>query len=278
MHRTDRTSPGRTLCGLGLPRGTTGAQHARRGFKVCSRCQTVEAKLPVPRTDRPVPSNLPTSQVHVTSKQPMGWVQLSKPPNVLHRPDPDNPNRVMCGPAMTGKRTIHLARPQPWPACPLCQHRLDERAERVRRQKRGVDSAADRTFRPLVSARVQRRLAAGRVLGDGPTGVAGSWQLPIGWVRLDDRSVWHQPHPERINQVMCELRLPAKTPVLRRRIGSRRTCHDCQAMRAAALTEIRERDRQDDNRRRPPIATDRVLEPLPLRTVRGGLPSLGRRR
>lgn len=73
---------------------------------------------------------------------------------------------------------------------------------------------------------------------------------------------------------MCELPLPARTSVYQRRVGTKRVCPDCQAMRTQALIELRELDR----RQPPPAPRIATRQPPRLQVVRGGLPTLGKDR
>lgn len=125
-----------------------------------------------------------------------------------------------------------------------------------------------------MSARIRERLAAGPVIGDGPASAAGTWRAPTGWVQLDGGAVWHRLHPERPDQVMCELPLSVAASVLARRATTAPTCPDCHAVRTQALRELRELDR-----RRPfPAQRTRTAQPPRAQIVRGGLPTLGRDR
>ncbi|MGH2602525.1 MAG: hypothetical protein ACRDJ9_24465, partial [Dehalococcoidia bacterium] len=127
---------------------------------------------------------------------------------------------------------------------------------------------------PVVSERIKERLAAGPVIGGEPVGTAGTWRLPLGWARRDDQAVWHRPHPERPDQVMCELPLPLTASVYQHRVTNDPDCPDCDAVHAQALKELRERDRQLPPQ--PRQATTR--QPPRAQIVRGGLPTLGRDR
>lgn len=292
MHRTDPAGRGRTLCDRELDPRTPVVRAPRRAFTICVKCRAAGAQYPIPQpgqpTDRATVAAADAAplrpRIRVVEGRSLGWVQLPKPPQILHRPDPYLPDRVLCGLVLPGRTPIHQTPPTQWPPCPECQQRADAEAKAGAEAKRdhhrggrpdhpagGPPQAAPK---PAVSARVRRLLAAGPVLGDGPTGTAGTWQLPVGWVRLDSRSSWHRPHPERPDQVMCGLALPAGVAVLRRRVGTRRACPDCEAVRAAALTEQRARDRTT-RQKRSARATPRPPRPRP---VRGGLPTLGRNR
>jgi hypothetical protein len=98
--------------------------------------------------------------------------------------------------------------------------------------------------------------------------------VPAGWVRLDDQTVRHRPHPERSDQVMCELPLPAVASVYQQRVTTNQVCPDCHAVRTQALKELRELDRLLP----PPAPRTATRQPPRPQIVRGGLPTLGRDR
>jgi hypothetical protein len=232
------------LCGNQLAATTPVLQTPRRAFSICLDCRAAGAQYPIPQPSHAAQSAPERPPRRIIDAGAPCWIQLTKPSRVLHRPDPYIPDRVMCGRVLPGRVPIHRTPPQPWPACPDCQQRVDAESRQDRRQRSRVPGPADQPRPPAVSAWIQRRLAAGPVLGDGPTGTAGTWRLPVGWVRLDGRSVWHRPHPERPDRVMCDLPLHPAVPVFRRRVGNKRACPDSEAVRAAALTELRDRERQ----------------------------------
>jgi hypothetical protein len=304
MHRTDPARPGWALCGRQLDPNAPVLQDPRRAFVICADCRAAGAQYPIPLRGRAADPPPARSRHRVVEGRALGWVQLPRPPRVLHRPDPYIPDRVICGQVLPGNVPIHRTPPQDWPACSRCQAKIDADPEEARRDRRWrvatastvqtpgqsagragrqrdrVPSSPDRAPRPpAVSARILRRLAALSVLGAGPTGTAGTWRLPVGWVRLDGCPVWHRPHPERPDRVMCELILPATVSVYRRRTTNEPACPDCDAVRARALSELRERERQRADGQ-PPAPTKRTTPPRPPRPrmVRGGLPTLGRDR
>lgn len=281
MHRTAADRPGWTLCGRQLDAAEPVYPDVpRRAFSICVGCRTAGAEYPIP-----APSRAPqraTAGSTTIERRGLGWVQLPQPPQVLHRPDPYVPDRVLCGKVLQGTVPIHRTPPQSWPACPDCQAKIQGR---LRRQQQSAEQAAGQRGRPVAplprqrraSERIRRRLAAGPVLGARPTGMAGTWRLPVGWVQF--RGLWHRPHPEQPDQVMCELTLPAAAPVYRRRTANEPLCPDCNAVRSAALAELRAQDRQ---RALPAPAgkRSRRSDPSPprIQIVRGGLPTLGRDR
>jgi len=289
MHRTDRSRAGHTLCGRYLDPTVPVLQNVRRAFSICVACRDAGAQYPIPQPAAVAgPARQPWQRVVEGGR--LGWVQLPKPAlRVLHRPDPYIPDRVLCGLKLPGRVPIHETPPCDWAHCDSCQAKIDadpEEARRDRREPPTPPEIADRGGRrrdkrppsprpPLsVSVRIRERLAARPVIGDGPVGPAGTWRVPVGWVRLDDQAVWHRPHPERPDQVMCELPLPAAASVYQRRVTTKRVCPDCQAVRAQALKELRERDRL------LPPAAPRMTTRQPPRPqiVSGGLPTLGRDR
>lgn len=288
MHRTNGTGVGRTLCGRHLDPTVPVLQDPRRAFSTCAACRGAGAQYPILQPAAAARAGREPWQ-RVVEGPRLGWVQLPKPAlRVLHRPDPYIPDRVLCGLKLPGRVPIHETPPCDWAHCDSCQAKIDADPEEARRDRREPATRAEsaghggrrREPRPqpprslAVSARIRERLAARPVIGAGPVGTAGTWRVPLGWVRLDDQPVWHRPHPERPDQVMCELPLPAAASVYQRRVATKRVCPDCHAIRTQALKELRERDRL-----LPPPAprTAARLPPLP-QIVRGGLPTLGRDR
>jgi len=280
MHRTDRTGVGRTLCGRHLDSTVPVLQNPRRAFSICVACRDAGAQYPIPQfvAAGGPPRRKPWQRV-VEGPRP-GWVQLPKPAlRVLHRPDPYIPDRVLCGLKLPGRVPIHETPPCDWAHCDSCRAKIDADPEEVRREPTIRAKSAGRARRrqpqprPLVvSARIRDRLAARPVTGDGPVGTAGTWRVPAGWARLDDQAVWHRPHPERLDQVMCELPLPAAVSVYQRRATTEPVCPDCHAVRTQALKELRELDR----RLPPPLRRTSPCHPPRPQIVRGGLPTLGR--
>ena len=286
MHRTERSGAGHTLCGRHLDPDLLILQDPRRAFSICVACRDAGAEYPIPQPAAGGPSGWKPWQ-RVAEGPRLGWVQLPKPAlRVLHRPDPYIPDRVLCGLKLPGRVPIHETPPCDWAHCDSCQAKIDADPEEARRDRR--EPATDRTRRsqrpategrprpqPLsVSKRIRDRLAARPAIDEEPFGAAGSWRVPVGWVRLDAQTVWHRLHPERPDQVMCELPLPVAASVYQRRITAEPVCPDCSAVRAQALRELRELDR-----RLPPPAPRTTTRPPPRpQIVRGGLPTLGRDR
>lgn len=229
----------------------------------------------------------------------VGWVFLPGEGARMHRTD--RPGSTLCGRDLdpdvsvlpdNGRRAFSICvacrdagaeypRPKPAPAAP-------SPPKKPKRPPPTIDDldASPRPRRnppqqrqPLtVSARIRDRLAAGPVIGHSntPAGTAGTWRLPVGWVQLDKPTpVWHRPHPEQPDQVMCELPLPAAVPIYPRRRAKREpTCPDCHAVHTQALRELRALDRLV-----PPPSRRLTFNPPPrAQIVRGGLPTLGRDR
>jgi hypothetical protein len=285
MHRTDRTGAGHTLCGRHLDETVPVLQNPRRAFSICMACRGAGAEYPIPH---PAAAGGPLErkpQQRVV-EGPLGWVQLPKPAlRVLHRPDPYIPDRVLCGLKLPGRVPIHQTPPSDWAHCDSCQAKIAADPEEARRDRRERPTPAEnagrggqrRELRPrprAVSERIRERLAARPVVGDGPVGTAGTWRVPVGWVRLRNQAVWHRPHPERSDHVMCELPLPAAASVYPRRITKEPICPDCHAVRTQALKELRELDRLLP----PPAPRSTTRQPPRPQIVRGGLPTLGRDR
>jgi len=298
MHHTAPDRPGSTWCGRPLdPAVPVYAQVPRRAFSICVGCRDAGAEYPV-RSAQPAPAPLPLplpARAPAEGRAP-GWVELLAEQGVLHRPDPRVPDRVLCGLVLPGSVPIHRRPPRHWPPCPRCQEKLGRRVPRrdqappvmpARARRQVADRAARRRdprpvaapAAPVVSARIRARLTTlPVVLGDGPSGKAGTWRLPVGWVRL--RGTWHRPHPDRPYWVMCELALPGAASIYRQRTTDEPACPDCLAIRDRALSELRARDRQQEPLRpRPPEdRRPRSAQPPRLQIVRGGLPGLGRDR
>lgn len=291
MHRTNRDGAGRTLCGRHLDPAVPVVQNPRRAFSICVACRDAGAQYPIPQPAAADDPPAPKPWQRVVEGPRLGWVQLPKPAlRVLHRPDPYIPDRVLCGLKLPGRVPIHEAPPCDWAHCDTCQAKIDADPEEARRDRRepttrtGSASRADRAGRrregrprpqPLsMSERIRERLAARPVIGDGPIGTAGTWRVPVGWVRLDDQAVWHRPHPERPDQVMCELPLPVSASVYQRRVTTQPVCPDCHAVRTQALKELRDLDRLQP----PPAPRTTTRQPPRPQIVRGGLPTLGRDR
>lgn len=224
----------------------------------------------------------------------LGWVQLAGQ-QVSHRPDPRDPGYVLCDLPLPAATRIRDRQPN-WPACPFCQQELQlcreeiraalaapppdakrspapVRGDRSRRSPAAEQVAPSAPKLPAVSDRIRERLATRPVLGDGPTGAAGTWQLPVGWVRLAGRPLWHRPHPEQPARTMCELLLLSE-PIYRQRTTADADCPDCAAVRHAALSALRARDRQAPT---PPRKAKHTPPPR-AQVFRAGLPGLGRGR
>jgi hypothetical protein len=135
MHRTDRTGPGRTLCGRDLDPAVPVLQHPRRAFSICLACRDAGAQYPIPQ---PAAADGPTRKPwqRVVDGPRLGWVQLPKPAlRVLHRPDPYIPDRTLCELPMPGRMPILETPPSDWAHCDTCRANIDADPDEARRQR-----------------------------------------------------------------------------------------------------------------------------------------------
>ncbi|GAB1639644.1 hypothetical protein [Krasilnikovia sp. MM14-A1259] len=290
-HHTDPQRHGRALCGRRLDPGAPVHPTRHRDFTTCPTCQNRAPTLP---RRSPTPEAAPPRHPQRVDGRRLGWVQL-RGQRVLHRPDPRQPDRVLCALELPVTVVIHRRPPAPWPPCPFCQQEIQLHRQEIQssvstrpspspapapvpRPTRAARATARRSPQPpaapTVSARIRRLLIALPVLGPGPTGTAGTWQVPDGWVQLKPGGVWHRRHPERPDRMMCDL-LPHGAPVYRRRTNADPACPDCAAVRNAALSALRA---QPAPQRKPPARPPAPARLPRAQVVRGGLPGLGRDR
>jgi hypothetical protein len=82
MHWTIR--PGSTLCGRQLDATTPVLQAPRRAFTLCLGCRGAGAQYPIPQLGDAPESTPERPRRRVIGGRTPGWVQLPRPPRVLH--------------------------------------------------------------------------------------------------------------------------------------------------------------------------------------------------
>jgi hypothetical protein len=194
-----------------------------------------------------------------------GWVRLDGSSWAAHRPHPErSPGWTMCGQSFDPATVaIYRIRPKTKPPCVRCAKIREDAIEAERRARRTARSGV----RPAVAPR-------------GPD--LGTLRSPR-WVVLPegDGSRAHRPDPEFPAWAMCGARLPTPVPsVYRRRPADAPECASCREelhqariaagieMETVRITDPEQVDRLDRARARG----------VSIRTVRGGLPTLGRDR
>ncbi len=277
------------MCGRRLdPRAPV--HHDNPGFDTCPECEAVLGGFPLVEpqpnaparalasaTTRPVTDELavarPPAEPRRTGswRMPAGWVRLDEQP-VLHQPHPERLDRVMCGRVLDVSVPVHKRRPGHLPTCDLCRTVRAKTLERQRataRERRRVARAAEAQPRRTPEQRASIRQAT-----------IGSLRAP-GWVVLCDRGgrvQAHRTNPERPGRVMCGRVADASLPVQRRPPIKTTQCQRClqrlhRARLAAGLDTEHVRDPDELDRR------DRArARGTSIRTVSGGLPTLGRDR
>lgn len=223
-----------------------------------------------------------------------GWTLLA---GEMHIPDASRPGYTRCGRQTGLKATIHRHR-SGFDACLVC---VDAPPASQPRPRRSAQASTSREPQPvpkkahtpeqLAQFRRERddlaraRRLAGRSwsprnmpnepLASSVWGVlAGTWSVPAGWVVLPGTPVAHRPSPSQPGHVMCGRKL-ASEPVYRRR-PRLPVCRHCTLARQQALAAERAVARDEGGQ--PPSLPEQAVAPPRPRMVRGGLPTLGRRR
>jgi hypothetical protein len=248
--------------------------HERAGLALCGRSPRPERADPPrePRRSTATPTRVAAPPGPTPARQsgswrvPARWVRLAGP-MVLHWPHPDQPDRVMCGRMLDPEAPVHVRHPVAWPPCEECRA---VRAAAVEAQRAEERAAA---ARPTPRLQVQER-----PLPSEP--VRREWKSP-GWVVWPARggaADAHRPNPERRRCTVCGRCVPMSTPVDRSQPAQATPCGRCADLLQRRQVELglatrriksaAEQDRYDRARSRG----------TSIRTVSGGLPTLGRDR
>lgn len=287
IHRTGPDHDGYVLCGRPLdPRASVHADNP--GFDACARC-AVLAGEPLPgegfpagtaaagRAGRQRPTSTPIPAPRRPPELPgkvdddeaqVGWVRL--PGRLLHRADPANPDRVVCGKPLPVGVKVYARPPQEggWSPCKTCASTLPLRLATAR--KRGLlnDDRAAKARKKARPVQQPVELSGGELLR--------AWRR-VGWVVLADGRRAHHPHPQRPGQVLCGRVLDPAISVQRQQ-PKVRPCQRCSdvlrreqenhGIRTIVISSPEDVDRYERGRSRSSS----------VRAVRGGLPTLGRDR
>ena len=277
IHRINPDSAGHVLCGR--PVDPHAAVHDHNpGFDPCRECAALAGEggfrstariTRLPR--RPAPSiggHAEQAPEQADGEERVGWVRL--PGQLLHRPDPVARERVACGMALPVGVKVWMRPPVDWPPCPACAANLPARLAKARKQGLRDMPRLDKAGRQAASRKPARKRAP--LTGED---LRRAWRR-LGWVVLADKRRSHRPHPERPSQVLCGRRLDPGVDVLRDQ-PELRPCQRC--------ADILRRRQENLGLRRIVIASptdvdryDRARGGSSIRTVSGGLPTLGRHR
>jgi hypothetical protein len=270
---------GFAICGRLL--GPEAPVHQRNpGFDACSRCLAPFGGIlfvePTPvSARRPAPPRRPTKARKPARKQPSGswhvpagWVRLNGP-SLVHWLHPEHADQVMCGqPWISAPVHRRPLRPTDPPMCRQCR-----KVRMAALDKEQVSVAGQGVFEQ-VAAQLQspprsRQRAAGTPTSNPPQ---------PGWILLVDRisgAEAHRPHEHRPGRAMCGRGFDPGIPVRRRRPAKTFECPRC----AQALLRTRAKAGIGKQRVTDPDKLDRTrTRSVSVRTVSGGLPTLGRRR
>ena len=198
----------------------------------------------------------------------VGWVRL--PGRLLHRADPTNPDRVVCGKPLPVGVKVYAWPPEAggWPPCKTCASTLPLRLATAR--KRGLLN----TGRAAKARKKARPVQQPVELSGGE--LRRAWRT-VGWVVLADGRRAHHPHPQRPGEVLCGRTQDPAIPVQRQQ-PEQRPCQRCgdvlrreqesRGIRTIVISSPEAVDRYDRGR----------LRSSSVRAVSGGLPTLGRDR
>jgi hypothetical protein len=195
-----------------------------------------------------------------------GWVRLNDG-RVAHRPRPDGSSVVMCGREIPDGVVVQSWRPSDWVPCQACNA---TRAAVLEMQ--GVTGPAESRRRGL-AADAKRKDAARQ----GRTNFKVTWRRP-GWALSATDGRAHRPHPDRDDLLLCGLRRDDELWMSKNQPETSESCGICGDRladgqlrrgigRSERVTDPADLDRRDRERERG----------MSIRTLRGGLPTLGRR-
>jgi hypothetical protein len=179
-----------------------------------------------------------------------GWTLL---PDVrgarVHRPDPDRDGVTLCGRPVDPMVPVHRDNPG-FDPCEACAALADPVA------------AGDVAEQPAISSAKDPEI--------WPAGLVRTWEAS-GWVRLDGSWAAHRPHPKRApGWTMCGQKRLADVPEC---APCREELHRARVAAGIVMETVRVTDPEQVDR------LDRArARGVSIRTMRGGLPTLGRDR